>query len=72
MRGAKAEIIIQERDRHLLKELGKFRVVDREQAKIIAILLGAGARVSEPDEKGRSVLGACSNERIRMLLEHAG
>ena len=43
-----------------------------EQAKIIAILLGAGARVSESDEKGRSVLGACSNERIRMLLEHAG
>ena len=43
-----------------------------EQAKIIAILLGAGARVSESDEKGRSVLGACSSERIRMLLEHAG
>jgi hypothetical protein len=28
--------------------------------------------VTEQDEKGRSVLGACSNERIRMLLEHAG
>ena len=35
MRGAKAKIIIQERDRHFLKELAKFRVVDREQAKII-------------------------------------
>jgi len=28
-------IIIQERDRHLLKELATFRVVDREQVKII-------------------------------------
>jgi hypothetical protein len=35
MRGANADIIIQERDRHLLKELATFRVVDREQAKII-------------------------------------
>src|SRR5207245_4557 len=35
MRGANAEIIIQERDRHLLKELATFRVIDREQAKII-------------------------------------
>jgi hypothetical protein len=35
MPGANAEIIIQERDRHLLKELSTFRVVDREQAKII-------------------------------------
>jgi hypothetical protein len=35
MRGANAEIVIQERDRHLLKELATFRVIDREQAKII-------------------------------------
>jgi ankyrin repeat protein len=42
-----------------------------EQAKIIAILLGAGASVTEQDEKGRSALGACSNERIRMLLGQA-
>jgi hypothetical protein len=42
-----------------------------EQAKIIAILLGAGARVTDQDAKGVSVLRACSNERIRTLLEHA-
>src|SRR5437899_7113201 len=36
MRGANAGIIIQERDWHFLKELATFRVVDREQAKIIA------------------------------------
>lgn len=36
MRGANAGIIIQERDRYLLKELATFRVVDREQVKIIA------------------------------------
>jgi hypothetical protein len=35
MRGANGDIVIQERDRHLLKELAIFRVVDREQAKII-------------------------------------
>jgi ankyrin repeat protein len=39
-----------------------------EQAKIIAILLEAGARVTDKDGNGRSVLGASSNERIRMLL----
>lgn len=35
MRGANANIVIQERDRRLLKELATFRIVDREQAKII-------------------------------------
>jgi protein involved in plasmid replication-relaxation len=35
MRGANVKIIIQERDRHLLKELATFRVIDREQAKTI-------------------------------------
>jgi hypothetical protein len=38
MRGANADIIdiiLQERDRHFLKELATFRVVDREQAKTI-------------------------------------
>jgi hypothetical protein len=35
MPGANADIIIQERDRDLLKKLSTFRVVDREQAKII-------------------------------------
>jgi ankyrin repeat protein len=42
-----------------------------EQSKIIAILLGAGARVTDQDARGASVLRACSNERIRTLLEHA-
>jgi len=39
-----------------------------EQAKIIAILLDAGARVTDQDGKGKSVLEASSSERIRMLL----
>ena len=42
-----------------------------EQAKIIAILLDAGARVTDTDGKGKSVLDASSNERIRMLLDPA-
>src|SRR5690348_2797481 len=29
-------IILQERDRHVLRELGVMRVIDREQAKIVA------------------------------------
>ncbi len=29
-------IVLQDRDRHLLKELGMMRVIDREQAKVIA------------------------------------
>jgi ankyrin repeat protein len=43
-----------------------------EQAKIIAILLEAGARVGEKDGKGQSVLAKASNERIRALLERVG
>ncbi len=35
MLGAKNGIVIQERDRHLLKELATLRVIDREQAKIV-------------------------------------
>jgi ankyrin repeat protein len=43
-----------------------------EQAKIIAILLEAGARVREKDGKGQSVLDKVSNEHIRALLERVG
>jgi ankyrin repeat protein len=39
-----------------------------EQAKIIAILLDAGARATDKDSKGKSVLEASSNDRIRRLL----
>jgi len=49
---------------------GSVRARD-EQARIIAILLGAGARVSDKDAKGKSVLDATSNERIRAMLERA-
>ena len=45
MRGANAEIIIQERDRHLLKELAMLRVIDREQAKIVGAF-GSTTRVN--------------------------
>jgi ankyrin repeat protein len=41
----------------------------REQEKIIAILLDAGARPMEKDGNGRSVRDAASNDRIRALLE---
>ncbi|HEX7796586.1 MAG TPA: ankyrin repeat domain-containing protein [Vicinamibacterales bacterium] len=41
----------------------------REQEKIIAILLEAGARSVDKDGNGRSVRDAASNERIRALLE---
>ena len=43
-----------------------------EQETIIAILLDAGARSTDRDGKGRSVLDASSSERIRMLLTKAG
>jgi hypothetical protein len=43
-----------------------------EQETIIAILLEAGARSTDRDGKGRSVLDASSSERIRMLLTKAG
>jgi ankyrin repeat protein len=43
-----------------------------EQEKVIAILLEAGARATDRDGKGRSVRDACSNERLRMLLDPAG
>ena len=43
-----------------------------EQAKIIAILLDAGARLTDKDSKGKSVLEASSNARIRVLLHGAG
>ncbi len=43
-----------------------------EQAKIIAILIDAGGRVTDKDGKGKSVLDGSSNARIRMLLDHAG
>lgn len=39
-----------------------------EQEKIIAILLGAGARAADTDGSGRSVREASSNDRIRRLL----
>jgi len=39
-----------------------------EQAKIIAILLDTGARATDTDSSGKSVLEASSNERIRQLL----
>src|SRR6266481_6326514 len=35
MPGANHGIVIQERDRHLLKELATLRIIDREQAKIV-------------------------------------
>lgn len=41
----------------------------REQEKIIAILLDAGARAVDRDANGRSVRDAASNDRIRGLLE---
>lgn len=41
----------------------------REQEKIIAILLDAGARALDKDSNGRSVRDAASNDRIRSLLE---
>jgi Ankyrin repeats (3 copies)/Ankyrin repeat len=41
----------------------------REQEKIIAILLDAGARAVDEDGNGRSVRDAASNDRIRALLE---
>lgn len=34
--GEKHGMVIQERDRHLLRELGTMRVIDREQAKVVA------------------------------------
>jgi hypothetical protein len=40
-----------------------------EQAKIIAILLAAGARATDKDSKGKTVLEASSNEPIRRLLK---
>jgi ankyrin repeat protein len=39
-----------------------------EQEKIIAMLLGAGARAADRDLRGKSVLEAAANERVRMLL----
>ena len=42
-----------------------------EQAKIIAILLDAGARATDTDSKGKSVLEISANDRIRLLLKHA-
>src|SRR4051812_1495528 len=42
-----------------------------EQAKIIAILIDAGARVTDKDGKGKSVLDVSSNPRIRMLVNQA-
>lgn len=39
-----------------------------EQAKIIVILLEAGARVTDRDGRGRSVLDASASEQIRSLL----
>src|SRR4029077_21157851 len=33
---SKTRIVLQERDRHLLKEIAVMRVVDREQAKCVA------------------------------------
>jgi Ankyrin repeats (3 copies)/Ankyrin repeat len=41
----------------------------REQEKIIAMLLDAGARAVDKDGSGRSVRDAASNDRIRGLLE---
>jgi ankyrin repeat protein len=41
----------------------------REQEKIIAMLLDAGARAADKDGNGRSVRDAASNDRIRALLE---
>jgi hypothetical protein len=41
----------------------------REQEKIIAILLDGGARPTEKDGNGRSVRDAASTDRIRALLE---
>lgn len=41
----------------------------REQERIIAMLLDAGARVVDKDSNGRSVRDAASNDRIRALLE---
>jgi ankyrin repeat protein len=41
----------------------------REQEKIIAILLDAGARAVDKDGNGRSVRDAASNDQIRALLE---
>jgi ankyrin repeat protein len=43
-----------------------------EQATIIAVLLEAGARVSDKDGRGQSVLDKASNERVRALVERAG
>src|SRR3989442_14010658 len=34
--GNKRRIVLQERDRHLLRELSLMRVVDRDQAKVVA------------------------------------
>lgn len=42
-----------------------------EQAEIIAILLDAGARTTDQNSTGKTVLDASSNERIRLLLKHA-
>jgi hypothetical protein len=39
-----------------------------EQAKIIAILIDAGARATDRDGSGKSVLEACPNDRLRALL----
>ena len=41
----------------------------REQEKIIAILLDAGARATDKDDNGRSVRDAALSDRIRALLE---
>jgi ankyrin repeat protein len=40
-----------------------------EQEKIVAILIEAGARATDTDVKGKSVLDAVSNANIRSLLE---
>lgn len=45
MPGANHGIVIQERDRHLLKELALLRVIDREQAKVIGAF-GSTTRVN--------------------------
>jgi hypothetical protein len=36
MAGTKQVIVLQDRDRHLLEELGVMRVIDRDQAKVVA------------------------------------
>ena len=43
-----------------------------EQEKIIEILLEAGARPSEKDGKGKSVLAAAATPHLRALLKRAG